>query len=61
MSDINKMLTPKQIADYELVHVNTVLLWIKNGLLPAKKRGYRTYRIKREDYVKFSEKSLDER
>tara|TARA_A100001201_G_scaffold143391_1_gene144834 strand:- start:2571 stop:2756 length:186 start_codon:yes stop_codon:yes gene_type:complete len=61
MSEIKKMLTPKDVAGYELVHVNTVLNWIKLGLLPAKKRGYRTYRIRREDYLKFAEKSLDER
>ena len=59
--DVDEMLTPKQIAQWEQVHVNSVLLWIKNGTLKARRRGYRTIRIKMKDYLEFSEKDFNER
>jgi|TARA_R110002073_G_scaffold147086_3_gene299772 excisionase family DNA binding protein len=60
MNDLTK-LTPKQVAMYEVVHVNTVLNWISTGQLKAVKHGYRTYRINMDDYLEFAKKDLNER
>tara|TARA_R110002020_G_scaffold204521_6_gene408624 strand:+ start:1559 stop:1747 length:189 start_codon:yes stop_codon:yes gene_type:complete len=56
-----QMLTPQQIAEYEVVHKNTVLNWISSGSLKAVKLGHRTIRVKMSDYLEFAEKSLDEK
>jgi excisionase family DNA binding protein len=60
MNDL-KQLTPKQIAEYEVVSVNTVLNWISTGELKSKRLGHRTIRVKMSDYLEFTKKSLNER
>jgi excisionase family DNA binding protein len=46
-------LTPRQIAEYEMVHVNTVLSWIATGELKGRRLGHRTIRVKMSDYLDF--------
>jgi excisionase family DNA binding protein len=58
LSDIDKYLTTEEIADSLRVHKVTIVRWIRDGRLAAKKVG-RRWLIKETDYNSFVEKSED--
>jgi excisionase family DNA binding protein len=58
MSDIDKYLTTDEIAEALRVHKVTVVRWIREGKLKAKKVG-RRWLIKESDYLIFVENTED--
>ncbi len=57
---MTKYMTPKEVATAMEVSPSTVVRWVRDGLLPAKRFGPRTIKIERTDIDKLIEATDDE-
>lgn len=56
MTGVRKFYTPQQVADMMQFSKQTVLSWIKNGLLQSTRLGARTIRISQQQFDDFIER-----